>query len=182
MVGLGVLVSSIVEDSISAIDDLNKMEMFDITLSRILTADDLVDTFSRLIPDGLKIDVFPESDTPEEVGAIWAYMEETNDPDWPCSVMVIHYGDECELGDYPDLRIAEYLHKYFGCNVLLFDVHSFVSDLDPQDPYWALAYVNGQWYFADTCDTPRLSRLYGANGVKCSDRGILSPSQIWIST
>ncbi len=27
-----------------------------------------------------------------------------------------------------------------------------------------------------------LSRLYGANGVKCSDSGILSPSQIWIST
>jgi ABC-2 type transport system ATP-binding protein len=28
----------------------------------------------------------------------------------------------------------------------------------------------------------RLSRLYGANGVKCSDSGILSPSQIWIFT
>ena len=28
----------------------------------------------------------------------------------------------------------------------------------------------------------RLSRLYGVNGVKCSDSGILSPSQIWIFT
>ena len=27
-----------------------------------------------------------------------------------------------------------------------------------------------------------LSRLYGVNGVKCSDSGILSPSQIWIFT
>jgi uncharacterized protein YbjT (DUF2867 family) len=30
--------------------------------------------------------------------------------------------------------------------------------------------------------TSWLSRLYGANGVKCSDSGILSPSQIWIFT
>jgi hypothetical protein len=21
------------------------------------------------------------------------------------------------------------------------------------DPYWALAYINGQWYFSDTCGT-----------------------------
>jgi hypothetical protein len=28
----------------------------------------------------------------------------------------------------------------------------------------------------------RLSRQYGVNGVKCSDSGILAPSQIWIFT
>jgi hypothetical protein len=128
------------------------MEMFEITLSRTLTAEDLANTFSRLIPDGLKIDVFPESDTPEEVGAIWAYLTESNDPAWPCLVNVI-YGDECDLGDYPDLRVAEYLYQCFGCNILC-STYPFVGDLEPQDPYWALAYVKGQWYFADTCDTP----------------------------
>jgi hypothetical protein len=126
--------------------------MFEITLSSVLTADDIAAAFSRLIPTGLKIDVFPETDTPEEVGAIWAYLEETDDLNWPCSVNVI-YGDECELGAYPDLRVAEYLYTYFGCNVLC-GTYPFVGDLEPQDPYWALAYVNGQWYFADTCDTP----------------------------
>jgi hypothetical protein len=34
-----------------------------VAISSVLTADDLADTFSRLIPAGLKIDVFPESDT-----------------------------------------------------------------------------------------------------------------------
>ena len=34
----------------------------------------------------------------------------------------------------------------------------------------------------DTLKKYRLSRLYGVNGVKCSDSGILSPSQIWIFT
>jgi hypothetical protein len=44
--------------------------MFEITLSSVLTAEDIATAFSRLIPTGLKIDVFPETDTPEEVGAI----------------------------------------------------------------------------------------------------------------
>ncbi|AFY93917.1 hypothetical protein Cha6605_2882 [Chamaesiphon minutus PCC 6605] len=91
--------------------------MFEITLSTMLAADAIAAAFFRLIPAGLKIDVFPESDTPEEVGAIWAWMQETNDPAWPCSVMVIHHGDECELGSYPDLRVAEYIQQCFGCNV-----------------------------------------------------------------
>ena len=128
--------------------------MFNIILSRVLTAVDLADIFSRLIPDGLRIDVFPESDTPEEVGAIWAHMEDTNDPDWPCSVMVIHHGDECELGSYPDLRVAEYIQQCFGCNVLCTIYYPFMNISNPQDPYWALVRVSGQWYFADTCDTP----------------------------
>lgn len=126
--------------------------MFGITLSTILTADDIAAAFARLIPPGLKIDVFPESDTPDEVGAIWAYLGKTNDPAWPCTVDVI-YSDECDLGDYPDLRVAEYLHKCFGCNVLC-GTYPFVGDLSPHDPYWALAYVNGHWYLTDTCDTP----------------------------
>jgi hypothetical protein len=36
--------------------------------------------------------------------------------------------------------------------------------------------------YEQTATLARLSRLYGANGVKCSDSGILSPSQIWTFT
>jgi hypothetical protein len=138
--------------------------MFEITLSSTLTPDNIAAAFSRLIPTGLKIDVFPETDTPEEVGAIWAYLGETNDPAWPCIVNVI-YGDECELGAYPDLRVAEYLYTSFGCNVLC-DTYPFVGDLDPYDPYWSIAYVEGQWYLADTVDTLLMGQETGTTAVK----------------
>jgi hypothetical protein len=71
--------------------------MFEITLSTILTVTNIAEAFSQLIPDGLKIDVFPYAETPEEIGAIWAWIRESNDPAWPCFIDVIHYGDECEL-------------------------------------------------------------------------------------
>jgi hypothetical protein len=32
--------------------------------------------------------------------------------------VTVNCDDECELGSYPDLRVAEYLYKCFGCNVL----------------------------------------------------------------
>ncbi len=125
---------------------------FGITLSKILTTDTIVATFRRLIPAGLKIDVFSAPDTPDEVGAIWAWLEETWDPVWPCVVNVI-CSQECQLGAYPDLRLAEELSQHYGCHVLT-EIYPFAGDLDPHDPYWAMAYIDGQWYLADTVNTP----------------------------
>jgi hypothetical protein len=75
------------------------------------------------------------------------------------------YGDECKLGAYPDLRVAEYLYTYFGCNVLC-GTYPFVGDLDPYDPYWSTAYVEGQWYLADTVDTLLMCEETGTGAVK----------------
>jgi hypothetical protein len=125
---------------------------FSLTLSKILTTDTIVANFRHLIPAGLKIDVFSALDTPDEVGAIWAWLDETEDPAWPCVVNVI-CSQECQLGAYPDLRLAEELSQHSGCQVLT-ETYPFAGDLDPHDPYWALAYVEGQWYLADTVNTP----------------------------
>jgi hypothetical protein len=127
------------------------MKVFGITLSITLRADDIKAVFSDIIPAGLKIDVFSELDTPEEVGAIWAWLESTHDAAWPCTVNVV-CSDSCELGTYPDLRVAEYTHQLFGCNILC-ETYPFAGNLDPYDPYWALAYVDGIWYLADTVNT-----------------------------
>jgi hypothetical protein len=125
---------------------------FAITLSKVLTSDTISAIFCNLIPAGLKIDVFSAPDTPDEVGAIWAWLEETLDPAWPCVVNVV-YSKECQLSAYPDLWLAEYLFQHYGCNVLT-ETYSFAGDLDPYDPYWALAYVDGLWYLGDTVNTP----------------------------
>jgi hypothetical protein len=64
---------------LNAIDDRNEMtETFEITLSITLTAEDIATAFSNLVPDMLKIDVFAESDTPEQLGAIWAWLTQTD--------------------------------------------------------------------------------------------------------
>jgi hypothetical protein len=131
------------------------METFSITLSKVLTKEDLVATFHRIIPAGLKIDVLPASGTPDEIGSIWAWLAETSDPAWPCIINVV-YGCECQLGAYADLYLAEYLFRYFGCHALA-ETHPFVGDLDPHDPYWSMAYVDGQWYLADTVYTPLMN-------------------------
>jgi hypothetical protein len=50
------------------------------------------------------------------------------------------------------MRVAEYIHQLFGCNIL-YETYPFVGNLDTYDPYWALAYVDGTWYLADTINT-----------------------------
>jgi hypothetical protein len=125
---------------------------FGITLSKVLTAEDILATFRSIIPAGLQIDVFPTPHTPDEVGAVWAWLEETLDPNWPCVVNVV-CGSECQLGDYPDLRLAEYLSQSFSCHALT-ETYPFAGDLDLHDPYWVMAYIDRKWYLADTVNTP----------------------------
>ena len=64
-------------------------------------------TLTGLIPFGLRVDVRPSvAELPDEPGAIWATVGETDDPEWPSVVNFLSCGDECDLGPFPDLRIA----------------------------------------------------------------------------
>ncbi len=62
------------------------------------------------------------------------------------------FPDNSRLGKYPDLRLAEALSIRFGVK-LLCDTNGLIPGLDPHDPYWSLAHVDGNWYLADTYDT-----------------------------
>lgn len=123
---------------------------FDIVLSKTLAPDTVAAALSHLIPVGLSVDVRTDiADLPDEPGAIWAVVYETDDPDWPCQLSVLACRDECELGSYPDLRIADYFSKQLGVDSLC-GTYPFAGDLDPHDPYWSLACVGGQWHLAST--------------------------------
>jgi hypothetical protein len=138
---------------------------FDIILSKTLGPSQLTNALTSMIPSGLRVDVRPRiADLPDEPGTIWAVIDETEDSKWPCVVSVLACRDECGLGPYPDLRIAEQLWKQFGIDSLC-GTYPFVGDFDPFDPYWSLACIGGEWHLASTSGT-RLMGPY-TDGIRC---------------
>jgi hypothetical protein len=130
----------------------------DIVLSKTFAPDALAAALTDLIPGGMRVDVRTDiADLPDEPGAIWAVVYETDDPEWPCHLSILACSAECGLGPYPGLRIAAYFSKQFGVNSLC-GTYPFVGDLDPYDPYWSLACVDGRWHLASTAGT----RLMGS--------------------
>src|SRR5262245_938940 len=94
-------------------------ESFDIVLSKPLQPNDLAAALGTLIVPGLRVEVGRDvADLPDEPGAIWAVVRDTDDPAWPCILNVLVCRDECGLGPYPDLRIAARLWERFGAAAL----------------------------------------------------------------
>ncbi|MFE7493125.1 hypothetical protein [Kitasatospora sp. NPDC057541] len=137
--------------------------MFTITVSRALTVADVVATFVELAPPGAQLVVQPPgADVPDDVGSLWASLEPTEDPAWPLGLVVhVHAFD---LGPHPDLRLAQHIGERFGLDVLC-GAHPSLVDVDPQDPYYALALVAGRWFLASTAHT----RLMGPYSVRGAD-------------
>jgi hypothetical protein len=128
-------------------------DSFEIVLSRPLAPADLVAALVELLPTGLRVDVAEDiSGLPSDPGAILACVRYTGDPDWPCVFECFADRKECGLGPYPDLRIAERLWQRFATNSLCC-IYPFAGDLDPHDPYWSLACIEGRWYLASTLGT-----------------------------
>ncbi|MEU0407698.1 hypothetical protein ABZ307_07680 [Streptomyces griseorubiginosus] len=125
--------------------------MFSLTVSRPLSVAEVVAAFVALAPSGLRLVVQPPgADVPDDMGSLWAVLEPTEDPAWPLGLVVhVH---ECDLGPYPDLRLAEHLGERFGMDVLC-GVDASLVEVDPHDPYYALALVGGSWYLASTAGT-----------------------------
>ncbi len=146
-------------------------ECFDVVVSAPLGPADFAAALASLLPAGFRIDVAREmSGLPDEPGAVWALVGETDDPDWPCVFNCLVCREECGLGPYPDLRVAARIWELFGADSLC-GVYPFAGDLDPHDPYWSLACVGGRWHLASTCDT-RLMGPYsdGAREVPGSEK------------
>ena len=93
------------------------------------------------------------ADLPDDLGDVWGFITSTSDSYWPCVFECSSCPDDTELGGYPELRIAEHLFKTYSVNCLCQNC-DFVEGLDPQDPYWSVAHVNGRWYLASTAGTP----------------------------
>ncbi|OPC77049.1 hypothetical protein B4N89_41485 [Embleya scabrispora] len=139
--------------------------MLGITVSRALTIADVMAVFGELLPRGLRSVVRPPgADVPDDTGNLWASLEPTHDPAWPLGLVVHVY--EFDLGPYPDLRLAEHIATRLGTDVLC-GVDPSLADVDPWDPYYALALVDGRWHLASTAG----SRLMGPYTV-CDVDGV----------
>ncbi len=126
---------------------------FDIALSKALSASEVAAALVDLLPKGLRIDVVQDIDRLQcEAAAILAEVNDSDDPAWPCILTVYVCREDSQLTPYPDLRIAGHLWRRFGTDALC-DTYSFAGELDPQDPYWALALVEGRWHLASTVHT-----------------------------
>ncbi len=53
-------------------------------------------------------------------------------------------------------------------------VYPFVGDLDPHDPYWSLACIEGRWYLSSTCST----RLMGEDMDRADEIRVIRPVTI----
>jgi hypothetical protein len=152
---LAIAAEGYAEDRV-AFESVSRVPMshsFDLVLSKSLTPDEVVTTLAELVPAGLRVDVGREmSDLPDQAGAIRALVEDTDDPDWACVLNFLVCADECGLGPYPDLRIADCLFRRLGINALC-SIYDFAGELDPYDPYWSLACIGGDWFLASTSGT-----------------------------
>ncbi|MCH0566593.1 MULTISPECIES: hypothetical protein [unclassified Streptomyces] len=125
--------------------------MFNMAFSRSLTVDDVVAMLGEVVPPGTQLLVQDgDWDVPDEVTGLWARLRDTGDPAWPLALEVLVC--PCDLGPYPDLRVAEHIGARLGMDVLC-DVDPAVCEVDPSDPYYVLALVGGRWFLASTAGT-----------------------------
>ena len=126
---------------------------FEIVVSEMIVPQIVEALLSGLLPD-TSIVVTNGPEVPEPFPDVWVRLDTTNDSAWPWVLQFFSFPDRTELGSYPDLAIAECLFRRQGANSLCSTSDALVNGLNPQDPYWYLALVGGEWYLADACDTP----------------------------
>lgn len=161
------LVNAVVRRAISPMS-----QTFQIVISKRLSTDDLTTTFKVLVPKGLRIDIRLEiAELPEEPGAVWATLGDSEDQAWPCILNVLVCRDECQLGEYPDLRIAQKLWERYAADSLC-GTYSFVEHLDPHDPYWSLACLKGKWYLVSTAGTQLMGPYTGGSSKVAGNAAI----------
>jgi hypothetical protein len=138
---------------------------FDIIISKNLSDGALVRALEELLPEGVRVDVARgAADLPTDPGAFWASLESTCDPRWPVSLGCSVVAAACDLRSYPDLKIAGWLAKRLGVDSLC-GTYPFAGELDPLDPYWFLACVDGRWHLASAAGTKLMGAYSDGSGT-----------------
>lgn len=130
-------------------------ESFEIVLSKAASAQEIRLALASSVPDE-KLDIQTGvEDLAFESNVLSATIDKTADSLWPCVVSIWICPDDLGLGEYPEIQIATRLCQALNCNALSFgEVSAFVESIDPRDPYYSLALVDGGWYLASTAGTP----------------------------
>lgn len=126
---------------------------FEIVVSEMVVPQIVEALLSGLLPD-TSIVVTNGPEVPHPFPDVWVRLDTTNDAAWPSVLQFVSFPDRTQLGPYPDLVIAEHLLRRQGANSLCGVSDALVNGLDSHDPYWYLAFVNGEWYLADACNAP----------------------------
>lgn len=128
-------------------------ESFDIVLPRAASPEEIRLALSSSVPsESLRVQASAVELT-FEPNIFSATVDATADPLWPCAVFVWVCPSELGMGKHPELRVAFELCYALKCDALC-GVQSFVEGIDPRDPYYSTAYVDGNWYLASTVGTP----------------------------
>jgi hypothetical protein len=127
--------------------------MFDLILSKSLTADQLLAIFRDQLP-GMGVQILQSDEPfPDDPGEVLAQLKPTLDPAWPVALDVLFFPDPSPIGALPALRLAEAISARTGADVMT-DLQGLFPELNPHDPYWWLTYCEGCWYLADSVDMP----------------------------
>lgn len=128
------------------------IETFALVLSKPVSVDEVRLALSANIPpERLQIEADSER-LGFEASVFAASVETTADPHWPCTVCVWVCPLDLGLGEYPDLRVAIELCRRLACDALCGN-QPFLTGLDPHDPYYSIAYIDGSWFLASTAGT-----------------------------
>ena len=149
-------------DPLMAVVMPEDVSVFELVASSRLERDELVAAIKH-VSGGLHAQRFTDESFNATVGFDF---HDSHDPKWPTVVCVSTDRPPLSL-DIGPLLLAEYLWHHKWINSIT-DTCGLIADLDPQDPYWALAYVDGQWYFADTFGIA-LDGLYDNGNAKIAE-------------
>ncbi|MEZ5944883.1 MAG: hypothetical protein R3C18_26160 [Planctomycetaceae bacterium] len=119
--------------------------MFELIASDNVLPDQIATVIADLCP-GLTIALL-DSDT--ENADVYFSLTKTDDVDWPVLIYISTLHPPLSF-DTGAVTFAEALHEKLKLDCIT-DTCGLVFGLDPHDPYWALAHINGQWHFASTC-------------------------------
>ena len=75
-----------------------------------------------------------------------------DDKTWTSAIDFHFFPDQISSSAFPQIQLTEQISKILNCNCICSSLTEIVSGLDEHDPYWTVAYVNQQWYFADTAN------------------------------
>lgn len=131
--------------------------MFEITLDKEIEKSELnsvilnIEPLAKICNDVLNCDA--ESN-------VLAETSSTNDSKWSCRVTITSkFNSLCS--ETAPIDFVQTVHRILGLNCIMYNCE-FVSGLDPQDPYWCFAYIDGVWYFASTAGMPLMGSYFGA--------------------
>lgn len=120
-------------------------------ITRMLSASEVAQLVAEAIPGYQAVDIFSSEEWSSQT--ITYSVHESEDLErWVCLLSLYNFPENSKYDDFVEIALAEQLYEKFSVNVII-ATNDIVSGLDPYDPYWCLALVDGVWYFASSAES-----------------------------